>query len=154
MIVIYSLLISITRVYYRNTAGAAIVFDITRQESLNLARHWLQDIRENVVLPDGSSLPIILLGNKCDSYISNCDNYIPLERITKFCQENDIAAWCATSALMDLNITKSFNYLIQAALKIKILASYDEDIIRVKAELRNEIKRRDGQRACCSGPII
>ena len=52
---------SITRAYYRNTAGAILVYDITNIESFNNIKKWLDDINNNNTI-----YSIILVGNKID----------------------------------------------------------------------------------------
>jgi small GTP-binding protein len=53
---------SVTRGYYRGSAGALIVFDLTSRESFVNVDQWLRDLRE-VARPD---LTIALIGNKVD----------------------------------------------------------------------------------------
>ncbi|URE25512.1 ras-related protein [Musa troglodytarum] len=53
---------SITRSYYRDSAGALLVYDITRRETFNHLGSWLEDAREHA----GANVTIMLIGNKCD----------------------------------------------------------------------------------------
>jgi small GTP-binding protein len=53
---------SVTRGYYREAAGALIVFDLTSRPSFDNVGRWLQDIRD-VARPDVVAL---LIGNKAD----------------------------------------------------------------------------------------
>ncbi|KAJ5067224.1 ras-related protein rabb1c-like [Anaeramoeba ignava] len=52
---------SITRSYYRGAAGTLLVYDITRRETFNHLKSWLDDAREH-----SENLEIILIGNKKD----------------------------------------------------------------------------------------
>ncbi|XP_064937545.1 ras-related protein RABB1c-like [Musa acuminata AAA Group] len=53
---------SITRSYYRDSAGALLVYDITRRETFNHLASWLEDLSEHA----GANVTIMLIGNKCD----------------------------------------------------------------------------------------
>ena len=53
---------SVTRGYYRGSAGALLVFDLTNRDSFENIGRWLQDIKD-VARPDVVTL---LLGNKSD----------------------------------------------------------------------------------------
>jgi hypothetical protein len=41
---------SITRSYYRDAAGALLVYDITRRESFNHLTRWLEEARQNGII--------------------------------------------------------------------------------------------------------
>lgn len=79
--------------------AAALVFDISRAATFQSMKKWLNDLREKVSLPDGSSIPVVLLANKCDISVAVTD-----EQISKFCKENKIYAWYATSAKNNTNV--------------------------------------------------
>lgn len=53
---------SITRSYYRDAAGALLVYDITRRESFNHLNRWLEEARQN----GNPNMTIMLIGNKSD----------------------------------------------------------------------------------------
>ncbi|XP_058037434.1 ras-related protein Rab-2B isoform X2 [Ahaetulla prasina] len=53
---------SITRSYYRGTAGALLVYDITRRETFNHLYAWLEDARQH----SSPHMVIMLIGNKSD----------------------------------------------------------------------------------------
>ncbi|KAJ8491114.1 hypothetical protein OPV22_012835 [Ensete ventricosum] len=53
---------SITRSYYRDSAGALLVYDITRRETFDHLASWLEDLIEHA----GAKVTIMLIGNKCD----------------------------------------------------------------------------------------
>jgi Ras-related protein Rab-2A len=53
---------SITRSYYRDAAGALLVYDITRRETFNHLARWLEQARQN----GNPNTSIMLIGNKCD----------------------------------------------------------------------------------------
>ena len=53
---------SIIRSYYRNSAGAILVYDISNRKSFNNIIYWLEEIKKYA----SNNLSIILVGNKCD----------------------------------------------------------------------------------------
>lgn len=53
---------SITRSYYRSSAGALLVYDITRRESFSHLGRWLEEAKQN----GNPNMIFILVGNKCD----------------------------------------------------------------------------------------
>jgi Ras-related protein Rab-2A len=53
---------SIARSYYRDAAGALLVFDVTRKESFSHCERWLQETRQF----SHPNIVITLVGNKCD----------------------------------------------------------------------------------------
>ena len=53
---------SITRSYYRDAAGVMLVFDISRRDTFNHLKTWMNDIE----IFSGKDTNIILIGNKTD----------------------------------------------------------------------------------------
>ena len=53
---------SITRSYYRDAAGALLVYDITRRDSFLHLTRWLEEAKQN----GNPSMTIMLIGNKSD----------------------------------------------------------------------------------------
>lgn len=52
----------ITRIYYRESSGFIILYDITNKTSFNNIISWLKDINYNI----NSFEPVLLIGNKSD----------------------------------------------------------------------------------------
>ena len=53
---------SITRSYYRSSAGALVVFDITCMTSFQNCVTWFNEVREH----GNQEMVVYLIGNKCD----------------------------------------------------------------------------------------
>jgi Ras-related protein Rab-2A len=53
---------SITKGYYKGSAGAFIVYDITNKLSFEHVASWLEDLRQTA----SENLVVCLVGNKCD----------------------------------------------------------------------------------------
>jgi len=106
---------NMTRVYYKEAVGAFIVFDVTRQSTLQAAIKWKEDLDSKVQLSDGSTLPCVLLGNKCDlpkEGLVNNDS-----KMDDFCKKNDFLDWFETSAKEDVGINDAVNCLVKKVLE-------------------------------------
>lgn len=101
---------NMTRVYYKEAAGAFIVFDATRPTTFEAVSKWKIDIDKKVFLPDEQSIPIVLLANKCD---------LPRDPAIKggsemddYCTKNGYLCWFDTSAKCNVNISEAANALV------------------------------------------
>ena len=83
--------------YYKNAHAAIIMFDVTSRVSYKNVSNWYRDIR--AVCPD---IPIILLGNKCDS----SDRKVMARNITFHRKHN--LAYFDISAKSNYNFEKPF----------------------------------------------
>ena len=54
----------LSRSFYKDAAGAFVVSDITRAETLDAVISWKQELDTKVQMSDGSRLPSFLLANK------------------------------------------------------------------------------------------
>ncbi len=54
----------ITKTYYRNAAGILIAYDVTNGESFVNTKRWIEEVKNNC---GDDGVPIVLVGNKCDS---------------------------------------------------------------------------------------
>ena len=55
---------SIVKSYYRGSAAALLVYDITSKKSFESIQNWLRDCREH----SDPNLVMTLVGNKCDLF--------------------------------------------------------------------------------------
>ncbi|OQR76941.1 ras-related protein Rab-32B-like [Tropilaelaps mercedesae] len=99
---------SLTRVYYKYATAAVFVYDLTRPATLESIVKWREDLRDKT--DDKSSLPSVLLANKCD--ISQ--EWPDLDR---FCRQHHIDAWFPTSAKEDVNVDEALNFLVERILE-------------------------------------
>lgn len=56
-----------TRVYYKEANACIIVFDITQRRTFQNVTKWKNDLDSKVHLPNGKTVPCILLANKVRS---------------------------------------------------------------------------------------
>lgn len=91
---------SITRSYYRDAAGALLVYDITRRESFNHLTRWLEEARQN----GNPNMTIMLIGNKCDLEHRRA---VSTKEGELFAQENGLI-FLETSAKTAANVEAAF----------------------------------------------
>ncbi|KAK5582403.1 hypothetical protein RB653_003986 [Dictyostelium firmibasis] len=91
---------SITRSYYRGSAGALLVYDITRRDTFNHLTCWLKDARSYA----NSNMTIILIGNKSDMESKRAVSY---EEGKQFADENGLI-FLETSAKTASNVEEAF----------------------------------------------
>lgn len=91
---------SITRSYYRNATGALLVYDITREETFQSLKRWLEEARRNA----NENMVIMLIGNKSDLQHKR---QVSKERGEAFARENGLI-FMETSAKTDDNVETAF----------------------------------------------
>ena len=91
----------ITKNFYHFADGFFIIFDLTKEKTLNSIIYWIESVKE---LVKGSKF--IILGNKSDLNNQISDKIID-ENLKEY---NDF--FIKTSALKDENIDKAFKYMI------------------------------------------
>ena len=74
---------------------------------------WKEEIDAKVLLPNGSPLPVVLLGNKCDLDEAEIDK----AQLDKFCEEKRFCGWFDTSAKLNINIDKACRFLVEKILE-------------------------------------
>jgi Ras-related protein Rab-2A len=97
---------SITRSYYRDSACAIIVYDITDKSSFDKIEDWIRDVR-NLAPPD---CLLVLFGNKLD---------LDAQRAIRTEQGQDLAErhglyFFETSAATGQNVSHAFNECVTA----------------------------------------
>lgn len=104
-----------TRVYYKDAAGAFVVFDVTQPASFEAVIKWKTDLDEKVVAPDGGPVPALLLANKCDEV--KAGSLGEESFLTQFCEEHGFIGWFYTSAKDNINIDGAANFLIKSIIR-------------------------------------
>lgn len=104
-------------IYYGGSAGAMLVFDLTRQESFSRMKEWFLDLRANL----RENVPTVFLGNKKD--LANLRSVTETE--ARNLAESHGSKYFETSALTGENVDKAFYDLgteIMSEKKLKALA--------------------------------
>lgn len=106
---------NMTRVYYKEAVGAFIVFDVTRASTFEAVHKWKHDIDSKVHLPNGDTVPVVLLANKCD--LSKEGLVKNSAQMNAYCEEKGFTAWFETSAKENLNINLATEQLVQGIIE-------------------------------------
>lgn len=141
---------NMTRVYYKEAAGAFIVFDVTRNATFDAVIKWKQDLDSKVQLPDGSPIPCILLANKCDQTKQGIANNS--SKIDEYVKEYGFAGWFETSAKDNINIEEASNALVNKILQNDKLLNagvmVDNDRIALDAQTTENNKTKKNCISC------
>ncbi|EPZ36843.1 Small GTPase superfamily, Rab type domain-containing protein [Rozella allomycis CSF55] len=117
---------SMTRVYYKESVGALLVFDVTRPTTLEVVLKWKRDVDDKVRFKDGSNIPVVLIANKMDA-LSKSEIEAMQQRLDEFVLAHNFIAWYPTSAKENINIEESCRHLIRSVLERKVLFAGDDD---------------------------
>ena len=93
---------SLAPMYYRSASIALIVYDVTRIESFNGAKQWIDELNKN-----NPECKIYFIGNKID--LVKEDSHFK-EEIIQYCQDNNIDNFFV-SAKSNINIDNTFDYI-------------------------------------------
>ena len=94
---------TITKNFYRNADGLLVVFDLTKKESYDHIRSWINEAKEN-----NDKLKTILIGNKLD--LKN-ERIVAIDVAKQFAEKNNLK-YIETSAKDGTNINESFQAII------------------------------------------
>ncbi|KAI1282077.1 Ras-related protein Rab-32 [Halotydeus destructor] len=100
-----------TRVYYKEAAGAFVVFDVSRPQTFEAVIKWKTDLDSKVTCPDGSPIPCMLLANKCDE--EKAGSLAEGTFLDTFCKDNGFVGWFYTSPKENVNIDESARALVK-----------------------------------------
>ena len=94
---------TITKNFYRNADGLLVVFDLTRKETYDHVRGWINEAKEN-----NDKIKLILIGNKLDL---KDGRIVTIDVAKKFAELKNLK-YIETSAKDGTNINESFQTII------------------------------------------
>ena len=94
---------TITKNFYRNADGLLVVFDLTKKESYDHIKSWLDEAKEN-----NDKLKTILIGNKLDL---KDERIVAIDVAKQFAEKNNLK-YIETSAKDGTNINELFQAII------------------------------------------
>ncbi|KAJ5066241.1 ras-related protein rab-2-a [Anaeramoeba ignava] len=127
---------SITRSYYRGAAGTLLVYDITRKETFDHLKAWLEEAREH-----SENLEIMLIGNKKDLKHRREVSY---EQGEKFARENNLQ-FLETSAKENENIEEAFLQISKKIYEKIQNRSNEKDITGVSKRTQTPTRKIDDE---------
>lgn len=95
---------SMQKSYFRNAHGAILVYDITRRDSFDKLKFWLDELYENT---DNPNIEFVVVGNKIDE-----ERVISREEGEKFASDHG-GLFMETSVKDDLFVDDVFNNIIE-----------------------------------------
>ncbi|CAL1267155.1 unnamed protein product [Larinioides sclopetarius] len=136
-----------TRVYYRDAQGCIVMFDLNKRSTFVNAMKWKKDVDAKCQLPDGSPLPAILLGNKCDLSIRDVNQ----DEIEYAYKKGNYIGWTEVSAKEGLMVDDCMKFLVDAMLsrevgKVSVVEDLAMDEERDKVDISKGPKKKKG---CC-----
>ncbi|XP_075258278.1 ras-related protein Rab-38-like [Convolutriloba macropyga] len=114
-----------TSAYFKNAIGAFIVFDVTRPQTFDAVSKWKYDLDSKVYLPDNSSIPAVLLANKCDQTKEGLVNN--RHKMDEYCNEHKYIKWFETSAKEGYGIDEAAECLVSKILEIENANNRDKE---------------------------
>ncbi|RVE71051.1 hypothetical protein OJAV_G00070620 [Oryzias javanicus] len=136
--------ISMTRIYYKGAVGCIVMFDISSSSSFLSCRHWKQDLDHKAMLPNGDSIPCILLANKCDL----TERAVSADTIDRFSRANGFFTWMEASVKENKNIGEAMRRLVQEILSVHLKPSQPPPEGSVFPQPDSEFNTDPG-RSCC-----
>jgi len=94
---------SISRVYYKDSFGVLLVYDITKPKTFETVERWKSEIDSKISLPNGEPLPVLLLGNKKDKDVGDVDD----SAMDDYVNDMGMIGWCDVSAYDGTNLKRS-----------------------------------------------
>lgn len=129
---------NMTRIYYKEATVVFVVFDVTRESTIQSIAKWKNDVDAKVTLPNGKPLFSFLVANKVD--ISDVPSET-LEQIKKIGIEYGFNGVCKTSAKEGYGIEELFNE-VTAILRNYELGHQEPETIKI-------IERPVEKSSCC-----
>ncbi|KAM3912040.1 ras-related protein Rab-38-like [Leptodactylus fuscus] len=117
-----------TRLYYREAAGAFVVCDLGRAVTLQSVQRWKDDLDSKAMLKNGKPIPAILIGNKSDLL----PHGVRVQSVEDLGQELEFRDCLMTSAKDNVNIHEAMSRLIKEMIanKEESEATMDPNIVR------------------------
>jgi len=96
---------AITTAYYRGALGALLVYDITKQLTLENIPRWLRELKDHA----NRDIVLIIVGNKCDM---DENRQVSEEQVKSMAAELGVE-YIEASARNNINVEKGFLYVVE-----------------------------------------
>ena len=101
---------SITSNYYKGADGIILIYDITKRDTFNSVRNWINNIKEEAP----AKVVLVLIGNKVDD---EENRKVPKSEGEDIANEYNLPFF-ECSAKADINVTQTFDVLIKKIVEI------------------------------------
>ncbi|KAI3420806.1 Ras [Globodera pallida] len=147
-----------TRVYYRDSHGAIVVYDCKRSDTLAGAYRWKKDLDSKLILDNGQPIPAILVANKSD-----LENTITGQMLDEYARQGGFKAGFKLSAKTGEGIEPAMDFLLRnvvcaerEGLYLMPMLQRDQNLHRLSLQELEQKKGRGGvskkrffQNTCC-----
>lgn len=103
----------ITKNYFKGTDGIILIYDITKNQTFQNVKGWMNNIKESLNLKE---VGVVLCGNKCD--VDDCDRQVSYEDGQKVAEHYKIKFF-EISSKQDINVNETFVALIDQMIEIE-----------------------------------
>ena len=133
---------TITKNFYRNADGLLVVFDLTKKESYDHIRSWINEAKEN-----NDKLKTLLIGNKLDL---KDERIVAIDVAKQFAEKNNLK-YIETSAKDGTNINESFQAIIDLLFDGKSSEEILHEFTKQDSSLSvvNDSMEVKKKKACC-----
>lgn len=138
-----------TRVYYRDAQGCIVMFDLNKRSTFHNAMKWKKDVDSKCQLSDGSLLPCILLGNKCDLPFRDVNQ----DEIEYAYKRGNYIGWTEVSAKDGLMVDDCMKFLVDAMVskgsgKLTVDEELSPDMCKSNIDIAKACTKK--KKGCCS----
>lgn len=126
-----------TKIYYKNSNGAIIVYDLADKSSFDKVPLWLEDIQSKIY--PGDNIPILLMGNKLDQL-----NPDPNNNKLEYSKLNKFIGFKMVSAKTGENLDGAMDLIIN-----HMLENYSTRINKLENIIKLEPPNKPPEKPCC-----
>lgn len=141
---------TMTRAYYKDAVGAFLVFDVDRPHTFEALLKWKSDLDSKVSLSDGTSIPCLMLANKCDL---TRQNQLDDSKLNQFCKQHGFIGYIYTSPKNNINIDSAVLILVKEIMRRQETFDSDDDFDRNDTIIVNDRdfmnSKNNTNRSCC-----
>ena len=130
---------SIVKNYYKGADGILLMYDVTKLESFNSIKRWVEGIKENIKMEE---LGLIIVGNKCDLKKEK----IITDEMKKELEDSLNIKIIEGSAKEKINVNESFEKLVDIMMEIKMKNNNLDKNKTIKLDNIEDINKEE---KCC-----
>ena len=135
---------AITSAHYRRAIGALLVYDVTKEQSFQNVKRWMEELRDNAE-PD---IAIMLVGNKVDLCDRNASiRRVPTQQGEQFAQTHGLL-FQETSAVTTVHVKEAFEVLLQHIFNEKSKDKRPKPLNDVNSRLASR-PQEPAKNSCC-----
>lgn len=131
---------SLAPMYYRGSAAAIVVYDVTRESTFRTVKDWIHELRKNGTI----DMVIAIAGNKCD--LEDLRE-VRVKDAKEYADTID-AIFTETSALTAVNIKELFEKIADKLPADDSFIARPGSTVNIRRPHQNEAA---GRRSCCGG---